>query len=62
MPASDDEKRKMDEAAVQARKELVAKLSTWTAGDVASWWSNWYKQAGHKRLGRILVDIAKPPK
>jgi hypothetical protein len=26
---------------------------------VAVWWKSFYMTAGHKRLGRILVEIAK---
>lgn len=43
---------KMAEAAGQADQELDL---TWTAAQVAAWWTKWYKTAGHKRLGRILV-------
>ena len=42
----------MDKAAEQANTEFDL---TWTAKQVAGWWGKWYKQAGHKRLGRILA-------
>ena len=57
--SKDDKNAKMDDAAVQARKELVECLNKWSANDVAAWWKSWYMQTGHKRLGRILVDLAK---
>jgi len=66
MPTTNDTKSKddknakmMDDAAVQARKELVECFNKWNANDVAAWWKSWYMQTGHKRLGRILVDLAK---
>jgi hypothetical protein len=45
----------MDAAAANAAKEFQA---TWTAQEVAKWWKKWYLTAGHKRLGRILVQSA----
>jgi hypothetical protein len=54
----------MDKAALEAEKELRQKLETSsaTALYVAEWWSKWYMQAGHKRLGRLMVKIAKEQK
>lgn len=51
-----DVMKQMDEAAEAAKKELKA---TWTAKQVAEWWKKWFMKAGHKRLGRILVAMAK---
>ena len=65
MPTTNDTKSKgakndqMDAAAAKARQELVASRDKWSANDVAAWWKSWYMQTGHKRLGRILVDLAK---
>ena len=42
----------MDIAAEQAASEFKAE---WSAREVAAWWQKWYKHAGHKRLGRILI-------
>jgi len=59
----DDEKQKqMDAEAVHARGELEQNLDSWDARAVAAWWSRWYLKAGHKRLGRALVEIAKKNK
>lgn len=55
----EDTRRQMDEAAQEARGELEQYLNEWRARDVAAWWHKWYMKAGHKRLGRVLVDIAK---
>lgn len=52
---------KMDNAAGEAETELRANISAWTAVNLAEWWSRWYLKAGHKRLGRVLVAIAKNP-
>ncbi len=55
---SEQEKQQMDEAAKDARKELVSNLESWSAKEVAGWWKNWYMRAGHRRLGRLLVELA----
>jgi hypothetical protein len=54
----------MDEAAVAAETELgemlngraLAELPT---AEFADWWMRWYIKAGHKRLGRLLVQFRK---
>ena len=48
----------MDAAAVEAEKELST-LDQAAVEIVAAWWAKWYLKAGHKRLGRLLVKIAK---
>ncbi|MHC4427525.1 MAG: hypothetical protein ACYS0D_02860 [Planctomycetota bacterium] len=47
-----------DKAAAEARKEIQRHLDGWSARDIANWWKSWYMKAGHKRLGRILVELA----
>jgi len=49
----------MEQAAEQAAKELLEHIESWTAKDVARWWANWYMQAGHKRLGRLMANLGK---
>jgi hypothetical protein len=49
---------KMDAAAEQAEKDL-ATLDRAAVETIAAWWLKWYMTAGHKRLGRLLVRIAK---
>jgi hypothetical protein len=49
----------MDEDALEAREELERQLEGWQARDVVLWWKRWYMRAGHKRLGRVLVDISR---
>jgi hypothetical protein len=49
----------MDAAALRARKELEQNLRVWKATDLIEWWDRWYLSAGHKRLGRTLVDLKK---
>lgn len=58
MPTN-DQLREMDEAAAEAKKELLAHLEEWKAHDVVKWWANWYLKAGHKRLGRLFVELAR---
>ena len=48
----------MDAAAKDAEKDL-ATLDPAAVQTVAAWWSKWYLKAGHKRLGRIMVKLAK---
>jgi hypothetical protein len=49
---------KMDAAAEEAEKELGT-LDQHAVEVLAAWWFKWYITAGHKRLGRLLVRIAK---
>jgi len=49
----------MDRAAEEAKIELMANVDHWSARALASWWAKWYLKAGHKRLGRFLVELAK---
>jgi hypothetical protein len=48
----------MDAAAVEAEKDL-ATVDRAAVEAVASWWAKWFMKAGHKRLGRIMVKLAK---
>lgn len=48
----------MDNAATDAENDLNS-LSDEAVDSVADWWHRWFMKAGHKRLGRILVGIAK---
>ncbi len=48
----------MDAAAEEAEKDLVT-LDQAAVEVIAAWWSKWYMKAGHKRLGRIMVKLAK---
>lgn len=48
----------MDIAAGEAEKDL-ASLDQAAVETIAAWWVKWYMKAGHKRLGRIMVKLAK---
>ena len=48
----------MDAAAEEAEKDL-ATLDQAAVETIAAWWLKWYMTAGHKRLGRIMVKVAK---
>lgn len=54
-----------DQAAQAAEKELLAWLATLepdqvaAVGHIAAWWEKWFMVAGHKRLGRVLVRLAR---
>jgi len=58
MSSSGDEKNPFDEAAAVAAEEL-RKLPPDQVKVVADWWAKHYMSAGHKRLGRLLVAVAK---
>ncbi len=47
----------MDASARSARQELEQSWEKWSVRAVAEWWHRWYPSAGHKRLGRILIDV-----
>ena len=49
---------KMDEAAEEAERDL-ATVDQKAVETLAAWWLKWYMTAGHKRLGRIMVKVAK---
>lgn len=51
----------MDRAAERAKAELNL-LPLYDVLTVAYWWKGWYLKAGHKRLGRILIDQIKKDK
>jgi hypothetical protein len=57
--SKEDTLREMDHAANEAHEELIEQFDRWTARDVARWWASWYLRAGHKRLGRLLVEMAE---
>jgi len=48
----------MDQAAVEAEKDLKG-LTPQSVKEVAEWWMTYFKKAGHKRLGRLLVSYAR---
>ena len=59
---TDDEKKtmmdNMDKAAVIAEQEFKA-MSQHITVPMARWWLKHYGKAGHKRLGRMMVQYAK---
>jgi len=50
--------QEMDNAATEAEEDLN-NLPDEVVNPMAEWWYKWFMKAGHKRLGRILVNIAK---
>jgi hypothetical protein len=54
-----------DVAAENAKAKLVADLQTASPEkregmlSVLKWFASWYMTAGHKRLGRICVELSK---
>lgn len=61
--AIESSSEEMDAAADLAGAEL-ADLSDRTTDqmsltELANWWKRWYLEAGHKRLGRVLLKYAE---
>lgn len=54
---TDEDKAKMDAAAVEAEQDMNS-IPYDAFADVAQWWKKWYPKAGHKRLARILLQYA----
>jgi hypothetical protein len=52
-----DTKQQMDNAANEAERDLE-NIPNDTLLPTARWIKKWYLQAGHKRLSRILLNIA----
>ena len=51
--------QEMDHAAADAQNDLMINYSDDVVDKISEWWYTWYMKTGHKRLGRILVDVAK---
>jgi len=58
-------KSSFDEAAAKAREEFAKLLEGLSEEEIngvkkiLGWQKQWYLQASHKRLGRIIVEFAK---
>lgn len=54
-----------DEAAREATQELNENIAKWSAVELAMWWRKYVSgsenrhSTGHKKLGRLLVAVAK---
>ena len=57
MMLADKDRQKMDNAAVDAQNDLED-VSDEALTTVANWWWKWVSKAGHKRLGRVLLEYA----
>ena len=50
----------MDIAAGKAQAELD-NIDFEAVAPVAEWWNKWFMSAGHKRLGRVLLQFREEP-
>ncbi len=48
----------MDDACHEAVNEITGD-NVHHFAHVAAWWAKWYRRAGHKRLGRALLDYSR---
>lgn len=48
----------MDEAAKTVRPELEQNWENWSLQELAGWWYQNRDTVGHRRLGRMLIDVA----
>lgn len=56
---TDQDRQRMDNAAVDAQNDIGDSEADLEAMRVvASWWKKWVAAAGHRRLGRILLGYA----
>lgn len=55
MAWTEADKQAMDDAAIDAENDL-GMIPEEHLTSVADWWSKWVMKAGHKRLGRILLQ------
>ena len=47
------------DAAAKAAEQDLENLTGEAVKSLADWWAKHYLQAGHKRLGRLMVNISK---
>jgi len=52
-----DTSQEMDNAANEAERDLES-IPNEVLLVTAKWFNKWYRKAGHKRLGKILVKVA----
>ena len=57
MALSQEQERRFNEAAAQARAEFEAHWQDWSAGDVGRWIEKWYERTAYDRLCRIIRDV-----
>ena len=59
MAFTEEDKQKMDNAAADAQNALMElKLDDDTMRTLGNWWREHVGDAGHKRLGRVLLEFA----
>ena len=58
MAWTEADKQAMDDAAIDAQNGLTDEdaPSEESLTEVANWWVKWFTKAGHKRLGKILLQ------
>jgi len=59
MALPEEQQKEMDTAATAAEKEFKL-LDQGAREAFKAWWENWYGDAGHKRLGRVVLGIYAP--
>ena len=55
-----EQAEQMDIAAGKAQVELD-NIDFQAVALVAEWWNKWFRSAGHKRLGRIIIQFREEP-
>lgn len=59
---TEQDKMEMDNAAADAQNDISdSDIDLEALHVVANWWRKWVPKAGHKRLGRILLEYADKP-
>ena len=60
-PRRGSQQPEMDESAESARPDLEQNWERWTVRELADWWRQWVGPAGHRCLGRMLMEVARTP-
>jgi hypothetical protein len=60
VPIDPDDAHRLDENTAKAETEIQGQWQLWSAVAVAKWWTRWYPLCGHKRLGRVLLNVTGP--
>ena len=56
---TEQDRVEMDNAAADAQNDLTdSDIPGEALRVVANWWRKWVSKAGHKRLGRVLLEYA----
>jgi len=59
MTTNEEKRIAGDLAAQKAEKEFLDALNAPTLRVVTQWYEKWYRTAGHKRLGKVILKASR---